>query len=265
MAMESLHLLSTDEMAILNTFYYRNIVSLPTDFAKITGCSDENLYWLAPPNGGKLTYGKVGGFLTKSSDKAWKYASFQDLTIGLRPALNYSRLELKEKLQVNKINYTIEMTYGEYPQTVAPHGVQSELFYLLHEQKLEDTGKTYTIYLTQNIDEMQKGAQNFPKLKLVSYPEYRYNGKKYVRAVVNTLCEPVLLEDTSYVNNRYVFFEVEPVTWVGYFYDDSFYMLPENILLGGIPMTDQLTFKDFKETLLYDFMHRYFFPDLFGQ
>jgi len=102
--------------------------------------------------------------------------------------------------------------YGEYPQTLVKDvTIISQLDQAYAENKLNKTGKVYTINTAENSDSYAKSSDsNFSPDYL---DEFEYNGKKYVRVVSNENGRVKTSDGTKHRENYVYYVEVEPIKW----------------------------------------------------
>lgn len=131
--------------------------------------------------------------------------------IGIRPTINYSLLE-NEKAQ----NSIIE--YFEYPQYLTSYNIGRRLEKRYKKGTLKETGKHYTAF----------DNDGFP----ISFTEYEYDEKKYIRFVCN-LKDIQMLSNEKYTElNKAYWIEVQPIKWM--VSEDKNICLSKDILLANV-------------------------------
>jgi len=131
--------------------------------------------------------------------------SLTDPYIGIRPAIEYSKIKDYGRVVKTLTKDVIEVECGEYPQEKVSDEQQEQLTKELLDGKLDETGKKYTIY---NNDE-----QNPNTYKLIEIMDK--NGRKYV------------FKDDGY------WYKVSPVRWIVSEKIDL--ALTKYMVQGGIP------------------------------
>lgn len=183
-----------------------------SSFTNIGGCySDSSCYWwTSTTNGSKVL--AVDFFGRKS------YHDVADFGIGIRPAVNMKSINVDEKNTKRLKNGLLEMQYGEYPQTAVMGYVNELLETAYIEKTIKRTKKNYTIeaYDGQRI-----------------YPEYEFNGKKFIRFVADERCCGETLSTGRLISNRAVYWvQVEPIKWI---VDENKHIaLSKKTILAGI-------------------------------
>lgn len=187
---------------------------------------------------------------------------------GARPATSYSSISkfCSNKI-VNKMGI-IEVEYGEYPQTVVDKELSKELEEEYLNQKLKETGKTYTT------DSFKQDCVVEP-FKERKHIEYEYNNKKYIRYIAN--CN--YTDDNQYAEelsngqaiekDKPYWVEVEPIKWM--IDEKADIALSKKIIFSGVQFE---RVKDYLECIGYDdkskfkntdikkFMDKYFSKDI---
>lgn len=149
--------------------------------------------------------------------------------------------------------------FGEYPQFVPCNEIQQILEMSYKNNKLIKAGKTYTF------DSSKVHDNNSPFIP-ITYEEYEYDCKKYVRIQANSFYENRKFELTNhelYKNGDYVWVEVLPVRWLK---DEKTGTLISLIsLVSGIRFMDNKRKYNgnFNETEVYSFLNNYMLKDLF--
>ncbi len=157
--------------------------------------------------------------------------------------------------RVRGYNGTEEVEYGEYPQYAADSRMQS-ILESEYNRGMNKTGRSYTfdseIYNDSDIG-----------FKPVTYEEYEYQGKGYIRMRVNyDFGRYKLSNGVGYKDGDYVWVEVSPVKWL---IDDRTGILVSKLgLVSGIRFLDKNhKYKgDFSRTEMKKYLDRYMIRDL---
>ena len=160
--------------------------------------------------------------------------------------------------RVRGYNGTYEVEYGEYPQYAADSKMQSilELEYI---RGMNKTGRSYT-FDSVKFDDFDTGFNP------ITYEEYEYQGKKYIRIRANSdfgRNKFKLSNGIEYRNGDYVWVEVSPVKWL---IDDKTGLLVSKIgLVSGIRFLDRKhNYKgNFSKTEMKSYLDNYMLKDLF--
>lgn len=182
----------------------------------------------------------------------------------VRPALQSS--VIFSQISPNRVrgyNETEEVEYGEYPQNAADSRMQSilEAEYILkaeYNRGMNKTGRSYT-FDSVKYDDYNTG------FKPVTYEEYEYQGKEYIRIKANSVFVGkrfLLSNDVKYRNGDYVWVEVSPVKWL--IDDRTGILISKKGLVSGIRFLDKNTnYKgDFDRTEMKEYLDRYMLRDL---
>lgn len=256
-----------NQLEVLKKYGTRSAIS---DLVVLTGgyCEDSCTYMAPDDNSLK---GRTGWVYTQSSDgdgdvrgvhedgdrnRNWRYLR----SGAVRPALLSS--SVFSQISPNRVrgyNGTEEVEYGEYPQYAPDESTQRRLESEYQSRRLQQTGRNYTFDSTP-YDRYSQGFQ------AVTYDEYEYNGKKYIRVKANSDYGGdrfKLSNGEQYRDGDYVWVEVSPVKWL---IDDRTKTLVSKIgLLSGIRFhTDQRSYNgDFSTTDMKEYLDRYMSKDLF--
>ena len=205
-----------DQLDVIKKYGVRASI---TDLCVLTGgyfynATDRNV------GGDNSLKGRPGGIWTKIIDNKsaarivdvdGKPKTCQDfeLQYSIRPILslpyNFSQIVKK---RVKGYNGTEEIEYGEYPQYVADPSTQVVLESMAFVIINNKTGRTYTLNSLKSGD---YGIESKP----ITYDEYEYRGKKYVRVKANpTLYGFQYSNGYKYDGYEYVWVEVSPVVWL---------------------------------------------------
>lgn len=99
-----------------------------------------------------------------------------------------------------------EVEYGEYPQSSVNLRLGNELEKAYSKGLLTETGKKYNINYTPYV--------YYDHAKLNSYPEYKYNGKKYIRCRSENYIDWFLSDHDLCIRGENYWIEVEPIVWL---------------------------------------------------
>lgn len=174
----------------------------------------------------------------------------------VRPALQSS--VIFSQISPNRVrgyNGTEEVEYGEYPQYAADSRMQS-ILESEYNRGMNKTGRSYTF---DSDDDYDTGFNP------VTYEEYEYQGKKYIRIRANSDFNGnkfKLSNGVEYRDGDYVWVEVSPVKWL---IDDRTGILVSKIgLVSGIRFLDRNhNYKgDFSRTEMKEYLDRYMIRDL---
>ena len=176
----------------------------------------------------------------------------------VRPALQSS--VIFSQISPNRVrgyNGTEEVEYGEYPQNAADSRMQN-ILESEYNRGMNKTGRSYT-FDSVKYDDYDTG------FKPVTYEEYEYQGKEYIRIKANSdfgSNKFKLSNGVEYRNGDYVWVEVSPVKWL---IDDRTGILISNKgLVSGIRFLDKnLDYTgDFDRTEMKEYLDRYMLRDL---
>lgn len=177
-------------------------------------------------------------------DESGKRSSVKsnDNTCGIRPTLITFEDSFSSIVGDRKDLVEIEM--GEYPQYAAAHMVNLALedeysYYFVDNQyigsTLIPTGKEYTF--------VQNG-------EYVTYPEYYYCGKKYIRMIASCEGSRILSNANTIKNGEAVWVEVSPVKWFVDYKGERF--ISKFVLLSGL----------YPDLRMFDFFSKYMKDDI---
>ena len=213
--------------------------------------------------------GRTSWFWTKSDDNANDvravaedgnmYDRYSHIRHGVvRPVLKSS--VIFSQISPNRVrgyNGTEEVEYGEYPQYAADSRMQS-ILELEYNRGMKKNGRSYT-FDSVKYDDYCTG------FKPVTYEEYEYQGKKYIRIRANSDFggnKFKLSNGAFYRDDDYVWVEVSPVKWL---IDDRTGILVSKIgLVSGIRFLGRNhNYKgDFSRTEMKEYLDRYMIHDL---
>lgn len=176
----------------------------------------------------------------------------------VRPALQSS--VIFSQISPNRVrgyDGTEEVEYGEYPQYAADSRMQS-ILESEYNRGMNKTGRSYT-FDSVKLDDYDTG------FKPVTYEEYEYQGKRYIRIRANSGFggnKFKLSNGVEYRNGDCVWVEVSPVKWL---IDDRTGILVSKMgLVSGIRFLDRNhNYKgDFSRTEMKEYLDRYMMRDL---
>ena len=176
----------------------------------------------------------------------------------VRPALKSS--VIFSQIPPNRVsgyNGTEEVEYGEYPQQAVSENMQMTLE-LKYNMGMNKTGRSYTFDSVEP-DEFAMG------FKPVTYEEYEYQGKKYIRIKANfgdsKFTDHLLSNGIEYGSRDYVWVEVSPVKWL--IDDKTGLLISKKGLVSGIRFTNSdLYHADFSKTEMKEYLDKYMIHDL---
>ena len=211
--------------------------------------------------------GRTSYFWTRSSDGKENVCAVNvhgdlenfyrfDCKGAVRPVLQSS--VIFSQISPNRVrgyNGTEEVEYGEYPQYAADSRMQS-ILESEYNRGMNKTGRSYTF---DSVNDYDTGFNP------VTYEEYEYQGKKYIRIRANSDFDGnkfKLSNGVEYRDGDYVWVEVSPVKWL---IDDRTGILVSKIgLVSGIRFLDRNhNYKgDFSRTEMKEYLDRYMIRDL---
>ena len=176
----------------------------------------------------------------------------------VRPALQSS--VIFSQISPNRVkgyNGTEEVEYGEYPQNAADSRMQN-ILESEYNKGMNETGRSYTFNSVKYND-------CYTAFKPVTYEEYEYQGKKYIRIKANSEfgdSKFMLSNGVRYKNGDYVWVEVSPVKWL--IDDKAGILISKKGLVSGIRFLDVRTnYKgDFDKTEMKEYLDKYMLRDL---
>ena len=176
----------------------------------------------------------------------------------VRPALQFSVIFSQIFLnRVRGYNGTEEVEYGKYPQNAADSRMQN-ILESEYNRGMNKTGRSYT-FDSVKYDDYDTG------FKPVTYEEYEYQGKEYIRIKANSVFGGkrfLLSNGVKYRDGDYVWVEVSPVKWL--IDDRTGILISKKGLVSGIRFLDKRTnYKgDFDRTEMKEYLDRYMLRDL---
>ena len=177
----------------------------------------------------------------------------------VRPALQSSVIFSQIFLnRVRGYNGTEEVEYGEYPQNAADSRMQN-ILESEYNRGMNKTGRSYT-FDSVRYDDYDTGF--IP----VTYEEYEYQGKKYIRIKANSDFGGdrfMLSNGVKYRDGDYVWVEVSPVKWL--IDNKTGILISKKGLVSGIRFLNKSTnYKgDFSKTEMKEYLDRYMSKELF--
>lgn len=237
-----------------------------TDLCVLTGCylcedTDYNIDEDSSLKGG------TSWFWTRSDDSendvravhntgVRNYLCRYERSGAIRPVLQ--SFEIFSQVFPNRVkgyNESEEVEYLEYPLYAADSRMQS-ILESEYNRGMNKTGGSYT-FDSVKVDDYGTG------FKPVTYEEYEYQGKKYIRVRANfRLAKSKLSNGIEYRTGDYVWVKVSPVKWL---IDDRIGGLISKLgLVSGIRFLDKKTvYKgDFSKTEMKEYLDRYMIRDL---
>ena len=240
-----------------------------TDLVILTGGYCEDSCSCMAPDDNSLK-GRTGWVYTRSSDGDGYVRGVHEVGSGynefsyerdgaVRPALLSSFIF--SQISPNRVrgyNGTEEVEYGEYPQYAPDSDVQRRLENEYKNGNLRQTGRNYTFDKTEYDDYDQY-------FQPVTYEEYDYNGKRYIRIRANSDYGSnsfKLSNGESYRNGDYVWVEVSPVKWL--IDDKTQTLVSKRGLLAGIRFhtKDRSYNGDFSTTDMKEYLDKHMLRDL---
>lgn len=213
--------------------------------------------------------GRTGWFWTRSDDgdndvrAVYEYGLMNNIYRymrygAVRPALQSS--VIFSQIFPNRVrgyNGTEEVEYGEYPQNAADSRMQN-ILEKEYNRGMNKTGRSYT-FDSVKYNDFDTG------FKPVTYEEYEYQEKEYIRIKANSDFGGnsfKLSNGVEYRNGDYVWVEVSPVKWL--IDDRTGILISKKGLVSGIRFLDKRTnYKgDFDRTEMKEYLDRYMLRDL---
>ena len=220
----------------------------------------------------KSLTGRTSWFWTRSADGdnnvlavhtsgSWGSPIYSDTRSGaVRPVLSASVFFYQISLNRARMGYnrTTEVEYGKYPQNAADSKMQNILESKYKRGGMNKTGKSYT-FDSVKVDDYDTG------FKPVTYEEYEYQGKEYIRIKANSNFggnKFKLSNGVEYRDGDFVWVEVSPVKWL--IDDRTGILISKKGLVSGIRFLDKRThYKgDFDRTEMKEYLDRYMLPNL---
>ena len=187
-------------------------------------------------------------------DALYRYARNNAVRPVLQSSVFFSQISQNRVRGYNGIE---EVEFGEYPQNVADSRMQN-ILELEYKRGMNKTGRSYT-FDSVKYDDYDTG------FKPVTYEEYEYQGKEYIRIKVNSsfILKFMLSNGVVYRNGDYVWIEVSPVKWL--IDDRKGLLISKYGLVSGIRFLDRNHnyYGDFNKTEMYEYLNKYMIKDLF--
>ena len=193
----------------------------------------------------------------KDGDRAalYRYVRYVAVRPTLQSSVFFSQISQNRVKGYNGIE---EVEFGEYPQNAADSRMQN-ILESEYNRGMNKTGRSYTFDFVKYND-YDTG------FKPVTYEEYEYQGKKYIRIKADSdfCCVKFKLSNgVKYRDGAYVWVEVLPVKWL---IDQKTHTLISKYgLLSGIEFLDKEHeyHGDFSKTRMYEYLNKYMIKDLF--
>ena len=159
--------------------------------------------------------------------------------------------------RVKGYNGTEEVEYGEYPQNAAASRMQ-KILELEYNRGMKKTGRSYT-FDSARYDAYDTG------FKPVTYEEYEYQGKGYIRIKANSWYDGRIFKlsnGVEYIDGNYVWVEVSPVKWL--IDDRTGLLISKKGLVSGIRFLERRFgyYDNFDKTEMKEYFDRYMLRDL---
>ena len=246
-----------------------------TDLCILTGCYLERKSDYTHIAEDYSLAGRTGAFWTKSErrkllgfdevfvsnmdgDKSLR--GLEDLYVAIRPVLHSTDIFSQISLNRTKgYNGTEEVEYGEYPQQAVSENMQMTLE-LKYNMGMNKTGRNYTF---NSLPHKYGGSG---EVTPITYEEYEYQGKKYIRIKANfgdsKFTDHLLSNGIEYGSRDYVWVEVSPVKWL--IDDKTGLLISKKGLVSGIRFTnsDLYHHADFSKTEMKEYLDKYMIHDL---
>ena len=144
--------------------------------------------------------------------------------------------------------------YGEYPQTVVDEHTFLELERGYNLKSIYPTGKNYTF---DSVGRKECGTS----FKAETYPEYKLDGKKYIRVLGRPCSIPSKLSTGEQVKEGKAYWvEVQPIEWL---MDPSGWMISKKCLFAGIQFDTKEKYDgDFSKTFMKQYLDTYFAKEI---
>ena len=230
-----------------------------TDFSILLGCN----YMSIPGN----ETDKAGWWWTKTRFNELEVMGitingtegivYQDESrICIRPAINYSKIEMYAKNKKTNQHGVLEVEYGEYPQTIVSEETSKNLNHALSRNLLKETGKTYTGDLAQ----ITNFTAPFTEKK---YKEYEICGTKYVLFddFKNYNVDRKLSDGRTIEELKQYWLEVEPIKWL--VDEEKDIAITKNIIAAGIPFSNKIEYEgEFDKTDIKEYIDKYLIKEI---
>ena len=232
-----------------------------TDFSILLGCPVKDEYRIKGIDGLK---GRIGAWWTSDYDPDitsarlmnYKYWDTSERFVGARPSIKYSIIKEQANEPKEYKNGIMEITYGEYPQTIVDGNLSNQLESLYQANKLNTTGKTYT---TDSVSILNKKDSFTPR----EHIEYEFNSKKYIRINEEDYdCQGIKLSDGTEIKNGHTYWiAVEPITWLINPLEDL--AITKEIVFAGIQFKNPKNHTNYIDNCdIINYMNIYFAKDI---
>lgn len=197
----------------------------------------------------KTPYDNTARVVDFDGDRYWVNVNLREG--GVRPALPYSEISSIATNGVRGVNGLLEVSYGEYPQTIASENVSKELERLYQNKRLAKTNKKYT---TDSVSYNEFETSFVPRI----FEEYEYNNEKYIRFIGDYNSSGEVLSNNQEVEtDKPYWIKVEDIRWLISEKEDI--ALAKTILFSGIQFHNENNYQgDFENTNLGEFLKNYF-------
>ena len=179
--------------------------------------------------------------------------------IAARPALPPSEVSKIKPKEVRTLKSGARIVeYGEYPQTVADKRISRALERLYKLHSLHPTGKKYTF---DSVDPREYYGEN-RSFKAISYPEYRLDGKKYIRVPGwSSYADNWVSNGERVESPKDYWVEVQPIEWL---MDKSGWMVAKKCLFAGVQFNGIRKEDDynFSKTSIKRYLDTYFAKEM---
>ena len=259
----NLTIMTLEEAQTLGAIQKNGIVAANTDLSLLTGGLVSDYF----VDNDKTLKGRAGFFWTRT---ATKNNSIYDISgkgsiysvpanwrcRAIRPVLESPEV-FSEVSKWKDEGYKVEeVEYGEYPQDAPPAKMQKKLE-AAYSKGMNKTGRNYTFDSTNSKEEESK-------FNPVTYDEYEYLGKRYIRIKANTAyggCKVKLSNGKDYVDGDIVWIEVSPVKWL--LDNDTKKLIAKRGLVSGIRFNDKKDYDgDFNKSEIKKYLDTYLIRDL---
>ncbi len=191
-----------------------------------------------------------------NGDIGFRYGRYAAVRPALQSSVIFSQISPNK---VSGYNGTEEVEFGKYPQNAADSRMQN-ILESEYKRGMSKTGRSYT-FDSVKYNDYDTG------FKPVTYEEYEYQGKEYIRIKANSYCyngdKFMLSNGACYKDGDYVWVEVSPVKWL--IDDKAGILISKKGLVSGIRFLDSKTDYegDFNRTEMKEYLDKYMVKDLF--
>lgn len=249
---------------ILNIIKKRGTKAALTDFARLLSYFSFNKEFyvegsketLADRTGNYCTVSYTSSFVRIVDNYGFSdHEQIDSNNFAARPVIQFSSKNIPNDGNINRASDgVLEVEYGFYPQQVVSAKIQNKLEKLFENQLIKKTGNTFTV------DSVNNDEKFSPKI----IEEYEYQGKRYVRVIIDVLNPDRTIQlsnDVYYENDDAVWIEVQPVKW--WVDEDKKIMVSEKILFSGIKFHyKNIAINSFEDTNIKKYMDNFFSKDL---